>query len=442
MKRLTFTLLIAATTLVITSCSKPKTLIKQAVTKYDNYKNIVDYEYDENGTLLAETSTTTGEYGSTSKIVYEYDENNRLITKTSKYNGSPLDKETFTYNENGDTLTYIYSYYNDDSWDVVRKIMFSYDDEGKLSHKYVCNRYVSEGEGENEFPNLLEDFEYDKNDNLVSRTHYNPDYEHGNFTCLDISGKTSGSFRSEFEDYVRSNVLEDPTKETYTYNEQGKLTSVKSNGKPTCTLTYDANGNLLKKHTSYTWTDEYFCDETFTYDNAGHLLSHITASSADSENTKTYKYNEKGDTLEIIETVKYDGKSQVSGKVRYEYSPETGKLAAKFCFGLTGDDMDMSFGKYTYNEDGTLAKYTCHSPNFDNVQYDEIRLKKEFDGDGTDEFKYYKGEYYLSESFSIIYSYVTFEEDTSIFGTIKKKLTGLFGNKSEKKSKSDIEYDI
>lgn len=452
MKKSTLTLSIAAMAmaLVITSCSKPepKTLIKQTVTKFENFKSIVDYEYDENGALLTETTTTTGEYGSTNKNVYEYDENNRLISLTCKYDGSPSNKETYTYNENGDTLTYMSSFYNDGSWEVMRKIMFTYDDEGKLSHKYVCSRYGAEGEGEIEFPNLLDDFEYDKNGNLVARTYYNPDYEHGSFEYVDLSDKTSGSFRTEFQDYVRSYVLDGPTKETYTYNAQGKLAGVKSNGKPTCTLTYDANGNLQKKHTTYIWTDEYFCDETFSYDNAGRLLTHKTAYSTESENIKTYKYNEKGDTLEIIETVKYDGAPQVNSKVRYEYSPETGKLTAKYCFGLTDDygHDSMSFDKYAYNEDGTLAKYTCYSPNFETVNYEDIRLKKEFDGDGTAELTYYKGKYSLKESFSTTYSHITIEEDTSILGTIKKKLSdlfgGIFGSKTEQKSKSDIEYDI
>lgn len=436
MKKLIITLValfvaIVVTTVIIICCSEPeiKPLLKQTVTKYGNNKTIVDYEYDENGKLLSENTKYTGGYEATNKVTYEYDENNRVVTKTTEFNESLSNKETFTYNENGDTLTYIGSYFIDGSWEVTQKKMYTYDDDGKLSHKYICNRDIAEGECEidDDYINMLIDLQYDPNGNIVSRTSYDPDYDHSGYIQLDISDKTSGSFSAEFEDYVHSNVLGAPTKETYTYNAQGKLASIKYNGKLLTSFTYDANGNILKKH-----TDEAF-DEEFKYDDAGRMVMHKTSYSGSDSNTKTYKYNEKGDTLEIIEISNFSGTKNLNSKTRYEYSPETGKLATKYVFSLTDEcGYDSAhFDKYTYNEDGTIAKHISLNPNYEKIgDYNAVQIMKNFDGDGATEFKYYMIHFYLENGTSTTFSYINIEQDTSFFGSIKKWFSNLFGGKS------------
>jgi len=130
------------------------------------------YDYDENGNCLREEEVSlSGNSSYDVCIEFEYNEENVCVYRKWSMGGE-LRAET-TYNENGDTLTYI-SY---DDGEISNELHYEYDEEGReirLEYKNSMNSGVSE-------------YEYDKKGNRKCGRSY------------DLAGNLTGYSIYEYE---------------------------------------------------------------------------------------------------------------------------------------------------------------------------------------------------------------------------------------------------
>ena len=236
------------------------------------------------------------------------------------------------------------------------------------------------------------EFSYDDKGNLIFKTYYvwnNKQWKKCNEYKYIYDNK--GNLSSQF---YYDNLEEEWTESNFTYGDKGNListaTSFRFGEDGTIEYTYDAKGNVIKK-ISYTRTcpgndvEKY----EYMYDDKDNLIVEVCKNGVLYEDTtewedknpsnwkKEYKYNVKGNLLEIIHTTPtdcskfeftYDNKDNLilkmeyhlkdtkwekSWKEEYEYDNRGNRL--KKCFGWIGEDSNGDM----WNGDGWEGEHRC-----------------------------------------------------------------------------------
>lgn len=215
--------------------------VNRLVSISDNMGLVVSYTYDANGNRMTETD------GEGRTMTYTYDALNRLLTATS-----PLGEvTTFTY-DNNSNITVI-----KDALSHTHTLTYSSRDE-LLSEVDALHAQTS--------------YEYDGSGNLVRITD-----ARGNTTTYTYDALN----RATAITFANARSLQ------YTYDVIGNIIRATDRAGNAMTLSYDAVGQLLSRHYADGTADTYSYDAagqmtsannataniSFTYDNAGRLLS-------------------------------------------------------------------------------------------------------------------------------------------------------------------------
>lgn len=444
-------LALATAALVFSSCGteKKKVLVAQNATyTYGDSPSSskTTYEYDENGNLIAKIDRNSGDsYSSVSKVTYKYDDESRLISTTYYYDGEATVRERNFYNENGDTLCVMSeSCYENNEWKVDSKLSNVYEG-GKKTDAYEFHRWTCEEEGC--------DFNYQishrvyTDGKLVKEIGYNNNnWESGADGSIEIKSGNSSNPAKEFKEIIENYSLQDEMSTTYTYNEDGKLLSEKSSGEYGCktTYTYDSKGLLTKKSMQWAFDDEPSVTK-FTYDDAGRLTAESCVVNEYYSSKTTYKYNENGDTIEVVTIGTSEEGDNVETRIRYTYEEtEEGVLKTKYVLGVAdewGHD-DQSFRVYKYDAEGYIVEERYYAPS-DYVE--DFKIDGSFSGSPEAELNYYKSHYNFTQNTLLTYEYEVTEEQTGPFAGVVKFIKGLFGssdNDDDKvKGRSGVEYE-
>lgn len=193
---------------------------KQDKVTVKEIKNPVRSElYDESGTILAD-------------ITYEYDAEGRRVSNTTSWNydfGEGWEKDTYTYNDNGDVLTKTMTY---DYSDYAYVISYEYDADGRLIKEAhgdgsYGTKYVYGDDGK-----LAECYSYNNDTETLAATY---SYAHNAVVETSESGDNIYTYATFYDD--EGKIL----KWEYAWN-----------GQPTRThnYTYDADGNLARQDVS------------------------------------------------------------------------------------------------------------------------------------------------------------------------------------------------
>lgn len=152
---------------------------------------------------------------------------------------------------------------------------------------------------------------------------------------------------------------------------------------------YDVNGNLLSKKCSS--SDGYDNSETYTYDEAGRMLTH-EESWGDYGMSTTYKYNTKGDTISVVEESVSEGNKEVTMKLAYEYNAQ-GVITHKYeyhAYMAEGEGIDYlhMIVNYEYDKQGRIATVTSCDLNYELLNdYPNLKIVKTAAGTPTEEYK-------------------------------------------------------
>ena len=351
------------------------------VSQIDNGNDIVTYEYDENGntsaisrnnkdlkifTYEAETNALATYTLGLFSQKYEYDETERLIKSQTVYNDETAFNQEITYKEDSDDVdqlkygldsTNAHTYTVDTdvansqktltlNADLLVQVAQTNDSNLLNSLVYTTKQqtpfeityeYTKNGNISKETVNdTSSSFEYDKNDQLIRETLSSGtinSYEYnavGNRTQSDANGivstftyndanqiKTKNDTAFEYD--KDGNLLQDENY-NYTYNQQQRLTQVKTlEGNPVASYTYDEDGLRLTKKIGDTTYEYFYNDEVLdmevvkvndavteyrSYEWNGYTpLGMIVKAKndADTFETKAYQFitNHRGDILSI-----------------------------------------------------------------------------------------------------------------------------------------------
>ena len=293
--------------------------------------------YDNNGNLVESTSNQNRD-----KVQYEYDENNRLIKM--KYPNDII--VTYTYDDNGnikkvtdkDGLKTYYTYDDNDN-EVIRTTGLveterRYDADNRLIR--IRNQHKMSSELIDEYS-----YRYDSNNNIIEEIKREPYRKKINL--LDME---------EVEENDRTIRV---TKQTFTYDDENKLTDarverlgMKALTEPSVTTyhyEYDQNGN----RTLVDIKDDNLTMEStvYEYDRLNRMIRsrEVTAKGL---YIYEYKYDDNGNLIQEDRHRAYETQPVLYQNIRrYEYTKDN-KLEAVY----SGNILLVA---YTYDGDGTIT---------------------------------------------------------------------------------------
>jgi len=236
-------------------------------------------EYDESGKILKETQYLVKSGEAWNIVEYKYNEKGLLTDIITKYYDK-ISTKSYTYNDNGNLLTYTY-------YDSKGKLNESeeciYNDKGILTTKYTYNGKEKDI--------------YDENGKVIEIILIYEDGKERTFKKLQ---------------YDENNNIK-------------KCTEYRYDGKVFYTIyTYDDNANLLNI-TEYDDTDTPSIWIKNEYDENNNLLKTIEYNNNKISGTEEKKYNEN-DLL--IEEISYSSDNTISQRLAYEYD-ENGNQTKK-----------------------------------------------------------------------------------------------------------------
>ena len=172
----------------------------------------------------------------------------------------------YTYDENGNVLTEIYSSNVDGQDVIVERYIYTYTEDNKLAtEKY----YAAD---ESNVLCLVSEYVYDTDENIISELYYTQ--ETINEEKVDVIS----------ESYTREYSGENMTSEIYKKRVDGELVNQEKT-----VYSYDDKGNVANESVcqwlANAWYQTY-CEE-YTYDNYGNALSQTTSEYKNTVNTET-----------------------------------------------------------------------------------------------------------------------------------------------------------
>ena len=277
----------------------------------------------------------------------------------SDANGEANEIITFTYDDNGNRLTY--SFDSDANGDADSITTYTYDDNGnRLTYSRDSN---ANGE-----PNEITTYTYDDNGNWLTYgvdTDANGEPNSITTSTYDADGNLLERDLVSYRDDSEAGGTVD-TVETYTYDANGiRLTGsyCETTGGVFCqaeTYTYDDNGNMLTK-SYYTDTTgepdgEPNSINTYTYDADGNQLTYIRDANANGEADQIYTYAYDTDGNRLTWSKDTDANGNANEIKTYTYDADGNRLT--YSSDTDANGKPNSIQTYTYDDNGNRLTFS------------------------------------------------------------------------------------
>jgi hypothetical protein len=315
-----------------------------------------EYTYDENGNRLnrKEYKYINSDWVLRGEAIYINDKSYDILTYTFKDNNTYNEKNEYTYDENGNRLTWVASEFRDNIWYYITKKVTTYNKDNNI---LTDDSFMHNGL-DWEYKTQVK-CTYNDNGKIASQTvieYTNGKYKSKTESLYDINGNLLNKVESNYE----NNAWVFETKEENTYDAEGnKLTKIESkfidnnwvkirefnkehivyilNFKEDGSFnyiieyTYDANGKELTEIYSYyensNWV--YTFKYEYTYDANGKELTEIYSSYGNGEWQYRQKweksYNANGIMTSAIEYI--FNNNNYSYKTEYTYDENGNTLS-------------------------------------------------------------------------------------------------------------------
>jgi len=225
----------------------PSAMIIFCQDSQDSPLRTINYEYDQNGSLITETSIQNGEVQS--ETTFEYNSDNRILLEVylTDYRKTEI---TYVYNESNQLINVLYKFTDYDTDGQITA-----ESESEEPREYVNDQLVKEWEYWGGFST----YEY-KNGKVVTKIEYTKNGEEHHFTYYKYLG----------------NLLKEEKKETkvgglmylktYSYDSQSRLIQIRDEENIVEENAYDGK-KLLEKREYYFGIDPgYFsCQGNYMY---------------------------------------------------------------------------------------------------------------------------------------------------------------------------------
>lgn len=215
--------------------------------------------------------------------IFTYDANGNVLTfETYYWNGSSFDaneKETYTYDANGNVLTYTYAYWNGSAWEDSDRTTYTYNANGQITTETLAYWNGSGWDSSHRTS-----YTYN-GDGTLNETLYQDWWGASWETSTKyVNQYTAGVLTTQVEYYWDGTNFVLSGRNVYTYDGSGNMTELVyeyydgiccyENGNRN-QYAYDANGNVTSEHYAYwdgtEWvdTDQY----NYTYDEHGNVTA-------------------------------------------------------------------------------------------------------------------------------------------------------------------------
>lgn len=275
---------------------------------YPKGESLYEYEYDDKGNIIRQTSTFLSNYETIYQYTYDKDDN--VIKKVeSQYDSEELvRKEISNYDKNGNIIMqaeYLHGYLN-------YKREYTYDSK---NNKTLC-------------------VEYDENDKVIGKEEYEYDSNNNNTLLLEYDG--NGKLESKTESiYNKDNQLVS----SKTYDGNGVLTN-------RCEKAYDSESNLISS-AEYDGNDKVI--NITKYDKYGRKTFEAGGYTANKELIEIdYTYDDKGNLI-LVDKHTEDGEPLEKIEQRYDENSELTYYANE-------SFVDKNMGKYVYEYDNGVRR--------------------------------------------------------------------------------------
>lgn len=233
--------------LVPAELDSPSKMIVFCQASPDNPLRTVNYEYNDIGNLINETSIINGEVQS--EITFEYNTNNQIISEMYVTDNRKTEK-VYVYNKNSQLINILYTFINYDTNGQV-----SNESESEAPREYEDNQLVKEWEYWGGFST----YKY-KDGRIVTRIDYTKNGEKHHFTYYKYAGDLLTEERKETKVgglmYLK----------TYTYDLQNRLIQIRDRKNIIVENDYDGK-KLIEKRKYYFGIDPCYspCCGNFIY---------------------------------------------------------------------------------------------------------------------------------------------------------------------------------
>jgi len=303
---------------ICASCSEKET---QPI-KYDfesAYANAMSLIEQKKYTEACDAFKALGDYKDSAAQVANF---KYVVTEYSITNGIVLLKDVIAYNENGLPVNVDITSTRDNNTES-HTIKLTYNDNGQLITYAEDDGYKCE-------------YTYDANGNLISETeaeegkiYYSSTYTYNNKNLvtswtekyLDYDSTYVYDYEYDANDNLIKVVYKDYEGEDligtenrmYEYDAKNQFVKYSNDSGYTVEFTYDANGNVTKKVSTYSEEDTY--TEEYTYDKDNNLIK-IT-NPDDKDFHMDFTYDENGNLI----SQSYDNSTSSTRKYEFMYSP-------------------------------------------------------------------------------------------------------------------------
>ena len=438
-----------------------------------------EYTYDENGNRLnmKEYKYINNDWVFRREAIYINDKPYDILSYTFK-GYSYKDKSEYTYDENGNQLSWISSRNQNGTWVYVRRKENTYTENGNPLTE--SNQHF---EGESWIFDYSYEYTYDANGALSTFTHI--EYRFGEYkskteSLYDINGNLLNKVESNYE----NNAWVFETKEENTYDAEGNnLTKIESkfidnnwvkirefnkehivyilNFKEDGSFdyiseyTYDANGELsiwiISSYQNSNWV--YISKSEYTYDENGKLLTEIHSSYENGEwvkmdgvsgdNKIVYKtenvqpgvikeveetYDKNDKLLTALEIYYWNDKPSKKTEITYD---DNEKVAVAIAYDYVNDEWVL-FEKYEFSYDENGVSTGLIISNYVNDAW-LYRTKQEYiydaNGNKIEEYdsKYVNGKWIVCEKLKKING----QEQLKLYYNLALNEDGSFNNQWE-----------
>ena len=221
-------------------------------------------------------------------------------------------KWEYSYDANGNPITFVWYYWENNAWARLSKVEYSYDNNGKLTMYigYIWRDNAWEKGGKCEYS-------YDNNGKLTIVIYYN--WENDAWVKSgknEYSYDNNGNLTIDIYYNWENNAWIESHKHEYSYND---------NGNQTMDIQYDWENNAWKEDSKYKYE--------YTYNN-GKVMSMITYSGKDNTYKTEYGYDNNGNPTMCISyshSREYDTWEE---RYKTEYEYDLSVLSSDICSGL------------------------------------------------------------------------------------------------------------
>ena len=248
-------------------------------------KNMISYEEGERGNRV-KTIWCEYEFGKTFNVERYYNEHEKLI-EAIYYgeNGNISKKQTWKYDDKGNKIEDI-QYENGK---IIFEDTWKYDDKGNEIE------YISyHNKGNRKIVSMKTTSKYDDKGNKIESTYYEDQY--GNI----ISKYDDKGNRIEYIRYDRNGKID--IKETWKYDSQGNKME-------------EYEGKQYRKK----WQEAF---SKFIYENNRTTIEKVTYSDGNISGEETWRYDEKGNLIEVLEKKKQNTGKWQEELTKYEYDDQ------------------------------------------------------------------------------------------------------------------------